>query len=714
MKNSYQLYYLFFTITILVSLTRVTAFGKKCKTLRDLLLTEDNTHENRNARSTILGLNWSLPNLLKDKFLNDNEDPSNKKKPKKVTWRDPGKVPKNLKIAIYGDLGIKKKSYKVLRMVDEWGADGIIFTGDYDYEDRPDKFRDMIEATTNKDTVIFAAVGNHDIVDWTTKNGYQEYFIGRLHRQGLSRNCIGEYGINSICGWNGINILLSGVGTMGYGHVDFVEDTLALAESNWKICAFHKCQTNFQTGKKKDQTGYGIYDMCRRFGAIVATSHVHSYSRSKLITHYKKTKYLNQTDQIDIHIKTSLNIVSGIGGYSVDKYFRDLKDNPWWASTLSKSDGVKAGAVLCTFHVDDDPTKAVCEFRGIDGKVYDKWTVNSHIKKERRRKREPKDLKQEQKTTGIKYSNSDPENNKQYGNVKQHPFKMIYQQNSEINFNSNLIDDSGNGIERDMKEFSINSNHDIAIGTLKTGFFENCNLHNVPISIQPNLLPDKNIKSTDIMNNAFPITLLQFTNVKLSRNEDLSVANLQVLGVRDKHLENVIASMEKSGLDKGNEVFVFKKQTLQDDIDIENVKNGSTDDKIDDDELEDGNEESDKNSLFLEIRVVQNKHNIQFCSLKEKKDNWGKDMIDWVMEKVEPVLWQVRNTKFKGVYLSSDLGAKIKEIVASKDWNYGDTIDMFISPSRKHHAEGAKIPEFMVYGHAIQGGCMAPTLVIYK
>ncbi|PVV01462.1 hypothetical protein BB560_004117 [Smittium megazygosporum] len=605
----------------------------------------------------------NLFSLSKDKNDKSSSDSLTKKK---RGWKRPGKVPKNLKIAIFGDIGLKKKSVKVLKMVNEWGPDGIIMTGDYDYVDKPLLFEQIVDDNISDNVPIFGAIGNHDIVDWGTQRGYQNYFINRLKRLDILDQCVGDFG----------NILLSGVGTRGYAHADFIEDTLALSESSWKICVWHKCQKMYQTGKKKNQTGYGVYDMCRKFGAIVTNSHVHQYSRSKLISHYKRLRYENQTSHIDLNVKQSLNIVSGIGGYSVDKYFEDLKDNPWWASTLAKEDGVKAGAVLCTFHVEDDPNKAYCEFKDIDGKVWDSWTMISHIKHQRRPTRIENNLiktmfeADQQSDTmdmadqissafepGNSYSSAIKPTNQAVSSGLQNHF--VNQFGSERNMLEIMENDDEIIDKEDYFEFSVTKDSDIGYGTLGCGIKTKTELSYVP------MIPT--IKSNDAED--LPLLMITFNDIAfnskiMQKKTKFSEAYLQVLGVRKKHRKEALDSVAtKSNLDfsRLRDMFFGTSPVIQ----------------------------SIKSLLTLDRNVNLSK-----------------------LMKVKPIVWEIKDLQSDEVFISENLASQTNKILFSKNWKAGDAITVFVNPvvTKKHLNRDA----FFIYANGISNGCFAPSIVFHK
>lgn len=256
--------------------------------------------------------------------------------------------------------------------------------------------------------------------------------MDRLRRSGADKNCIGEYGINSLCHWNGLAIVSSGVGTMGTNHAKFIDSSLAAvnrlrsssslfaasSSSNstiipsWNFCSWHKNQRLYQTGDKKDETGYEVYDACRKHGAIVMTAHQHLYARSKIMHHFEKLKvgwddifFYNdeeedEEDDIDDRssnntttnnmgkkkkLKPVLNIgpgksfavVNGLGGDSIRSWEDHLERKPWWAANAAQDNDANYGALLCTFHVHKDPALARCKFQDISGKIWDEFYVRT-------------------------------------------------------------------------------------------------------------------------------------------------------------------------------------------------------------------------------------------------------------------------------------------------------------------------------------------------
>ena len=116
-------------------------------------------------------------------------------------------TPPNFKVAFFGDVGT---SPAVLELARDEGVDAIIHLGDFDYIDDPAFFDQMITDVLGADFPYFGTVGNHDILKWSGSDGYQQKFIDRLNRV-PGATCTGDYGVNSICSYQGLTFLLSGI-----------------------------------------------------------------------------------------------------------------------------------------------------------------------------------------------------------------------------------------------------------------------------------------------------------------------------------------------------------------------------------------------------------------------------------------------------------------------------------------------------------------------
>jgi len=265
--------------------------------------------------------------------------------------------------------------------VKDWGAEYVVHGGDFEYRDDAALFEEHIDAVLGPDYPYFADIGNHDIKAWTGQSGggHLERLEARLERFGGKEHCAGEYGVNMVCNWKGLTFVLSGVGTRGGQHVDYINRAFEANPTPWRMCNWHKNQRLMQVGGKSDEVGWSAYEACREQGAFIATHHEHSYCRSKNL---KKTGPTPEVANEDTAVMTtfpgqSFVFVSGLAGKDIRSYSSNREKNAWWASTGASNDDVNYGAVLCIFNVDNDPNKATCEFKLVDGRVWDSWTIQT-------------------------------------------------------------------------------------------------------------------------------------------------------------------------------------------------------------------------------------------------------------------------------------------------------------------------------------------------
>ncbi|KAJ3415583.1 hypothetical protein HDV05_004634 [Chytridiales sp. JEL 0842] len=322
------------------------------------------------------------PLSSRSKYSNSRHDPhinnngKNKKKKKKPPT-EPTQPPKdaNIQIVFVGDQGSGRDPERLLNFIRKKGPhapDLIVQLGDFDYQDNPAMFMKMYESTMGKNAPLIGVVGNHDVLKWYWPNGYRDRLVDQMKRAVKGAECAGEYGVNMV-------FVFSGVGTLGMGHADFIDASLSKYKHvPWKFCVWHKNQKAYQTGDKTDETGYEVYDVCRKHGAIVATSHEHSYERTHLMSSFENKTIASTSNELVLRPGNTFAFVSGLGGDSI-RYWKDGNEkNPWWAAVAALDNGANYGALFCTFNLDGDPTKAKCKFEDISGDIYDKFTISSH------------------------------------------------------------------------------------------------------------------------------------------------------------------------------------------------------------------------------------------------------------------------------------------------------------------------------------------------
>lgn len=129
-----------------------------------------------------------------------------------------------------------------------------------------------------------------------------------------------------------------------------------------------------QAGGKSDSTGWGVYEACRDWGAMVATGHEHSYSRTYLMSSFENQTVVNQSSTLQLEEGKSFAFVSGLAGASI----RDQENDwPWMASVYSATQNASDGALFCRFNDNGNPNHASCYFKDVKGVVPDQFEMVS-------------------------------------------------------------------------------------------------------------------------------------------------------------------------------------------------------------------------------------------------------------------------------------------------------------------------------------------------
>ncbi len=283
----------------------------------------------------------------------------------------------DLKVAFIGDQGHGWGAKAVLELIEAENADMILHQGDFDYGDDPDRFDRLITEALGADFPYFASLGNHDVAEW---QGYQAKLQARLQRI-KGAQCEGDLGLKSACTFKGLFFILSAVGLKEMGspaeHADYIKEELAASRSIWRICSWHKTQRALQVGPKEDETGWKVYEACREEGAIIATGHSHSYSRTHLISEFKdEPEVASRANILEIEKGKTIAFVSGLGGRSIG---RQHLDGDWWASVYTRNQEAKFGALFCTFAPGGETNRARCYFKAVNGEVPDRFELISKL-----------------------------------------------------------------------------------------------------------------------------------------------------------------------------------------------------------------------------------------------------------------------------------------------------------------------------------------------
>ena len=274
------------------------------------------------------------------------------------------------KIAFIGDTNAGSSFQRVLDLIKSEGAQLTIALGDTVYSaNLEDDWDSKVRNTLGRSDPALVVVGNHDVDDgsWSTIRSYGE---ARLNNQTAVR-CSGTYGERATCRLNNVFIVVSGIGTRGSSSDQeaFIADSLANAPSGaWRICAWHKNQRNMQVGSKTDEVGWTAYENCRRKGAIIATGHEHSYSRTHLLSSMQNRTVADSSSPYTVSNGNTIAFVAGIGGTDIRD--QELSGN-WWAKIYTSTQGAKHGALFGTFYAD----RAEFYLKNVDGAVIERFTI---------------------------------------------------------------------------------------------------------------------------------------------------------------------------------------------------------------------------------------------------------------------------------------------------------------------------------------------------
>lgn len=292
----------------------------------------------------------------------------------------------DLTVAFIADQGLGPDSRAVLELIRNEGTDAVIHQGDLDYEDAPAAWIAQINDVLGPDFPYFASIGNHDTDFWFARGGYNDVLTERLKRQGIEWE--GILGIRSTLYYQGLFIMMTAPGIytpLGVFFDDYIQDQLAEDDSIWRVSSWHKNQTRMQVGNKANATGWRAYEEARRGGAITATGHEHSYSRTHLLRDVSRqtvastdnTLQLTEDDpRTPADEGRSFVFVSGLGGRSV----RDQeRGGSWWASIYTLDQGAAPGALFGVFHYQGDPRLAYFYFKDINGVIADEFFVRSRL-----------------------------------------------------------------------------------------------------------------------------------------------------------------------------------------------------------------------------------------------------------------------------------------------------------------------------------------------
>jgi Calcineurin-like phosphoesterase len=293
-----------------------------------------------------------------------------------------------LVFGMVGDEGVGQRTSVVLQLAREENAAFVLSAGDLAYRNHAaSEWESQLDRVLGESYPYYTAIGNHDVGRWSE---YAPRLVRRAERVRREKGypCTGDLGVASVCAVEGFLVVFSGVGTLcnsTFDHVGYVRRALrhtSTAHFRWRLCVFHKNQRLMQRGEKEDMTGWGVYEECRKAGAIILSGHDHGYARTRLVSKFADRPQFDERGEHRVlrlahgdATGRTVSILSGLGGKGVRQAEGNLDKSPWYASTLSNGDPqANSGMVLCTASWQGTP-KLTCKFKTIDGAVTDTFEI---------------------------------------------------------------------------------------------------------------------------------------------------------------------------------------------------------------------------------------------------------------------------------------------------------------------------------------------------
>ena len=299
--------------------------------------------------------------------------------------------PQNYKVAFIGDTGYGNNFDAVLNLIKSEGAAMVLHQGDFDYSGDPAGFFAKIDAVLGSDLPYLLSVGNHDTGEWPSTCGvpggcYTDFLKANMAVNGIVPDDPDLDDEKYAVSYQGLRMVFVGENGNNAEFAQFINDQMPVGDQAWKICSWHKNQQEMQVGGKSSEMGWDVYQNCLNLGAIVATGHEHSYSRTRTLIH-AETQTVDpacpEAGAVCVEPGKSFVFVSGLGGKSIRNQDRCLPTaypygcNQEWASIYTSDQGAKYGVLFITFHVDGDPYKARGYFKNVDGELIDEFVITT-------------------------------------------------------------------------------------------------------------------------------------------------------------------------------------------------------------------------------------------------------------------------------------------------------------------------------------------------
>ena len=162
----------------------------------------------------------------------------------------------------------------------------------------------------------------------------------------------------------------SGLGDFDY--VAYINASFTKYPSQWRVCSWHKNQHLMQTGDKANETGWGVYNECLAWGAMIMTGHEHSYERT-----YQMASLQDQIiapgatatpKQLTLTPTRGFVVVQGLGGRGI-RVDRSPATENWWAVKDNADTKATFSSQVCKFNVNGNAKQAYCYAKNINGQA---------------------------------------------------------------------------------------------------------------------------------------------------------------------------------------------------------------------------------------------------------------------------------------------------------------------------------------------------------